>query len=155
MTCVANVTKGRQLVFLIRDALDTVWEIAGGIKVRGYQFDNPVEDTTSSSTTGEFEESEWVGFSKASLTVSGHADNRTGVADPATGLNIVGSERLLEVATTGNRCAKFKMLNLDSNGFIEGYFNVTGFGKSGDAKGVLTFDASLESKSDVTVSGAV
>lgn len=155
MTCVANVTKGRQLVLLIRNAEDTAWEIAGGVKTRGFTFDNPVEDVTSSSTAGEYQESEWTGFSQATLNISGVADKRTGITDPATGFNVVGSPRLLEVATSGNRCGEFRMLNVDTNGYIEGYFNVASFSKSGDTPGLLTFDATLQSKSDVVVLGSV
>lgn len=155
MTCVANVTKGRQLVLLIRNDGDTEWEIAGGVKTRGFTFDNPVEDTTSSSTPGEYQESEWTGFSQATISVSGVADKRTGIVDPATGFTVVGSARLLEVATTGDRCAKFRMMNVDTNGHIEGFFNVTSFNESGDTPGLLSFDATLQSKSDVIVLGSV
>lgn len=155
MTCVANVTKGRQLVFLIRDDLDTVWEIAGGVKTRGFTFDNPVEDVTSSSTTGDYQDSEWTGYSQASINVSGMADKRTGIIDPVTGYTVVGSSRLTDLATSGNRCAKFRMLNVDTNGFIEGFFNITSYSTTGDTPGLLGFDASLQSKSDVTVSGEV
>jgi hypothetical protein len=155
MTCVANVTKGRQLVLLARDDLDTVYEIIGGVKTRGFTFDNPVEDATSSSTTTNYQESEYTGFSQVSLNVSGLADKRTGIVDPATGLTIVGSSRLVEIATTGNRCGKFKMLNVDTGGYIEGYFNVTSFGSTGDTPGLLGFDASLQSKADIAVIGEV
>ena len=155
MACNANVLKGRELVLLIRDDLDTVWEIAGGVKTRGFTFDNPVEDVTSSSTTGEYMDSEFTGFANATLNVSGLADQRTGIVEPVTGLNIVGSDRLLEIATTGNRCGKFKMLNTTTNGYIEGFFNVTSFSSSGDTPGLLSFDATLQSKSDVVVVGDV
>ena len=154
MTCDANVTKGRQLVFLIRNDEDTEWEVAGGVKTRGYTFDNPVEDTTSSSTAGEYSESEWTGYSNATINLSGMADKRTGIEDP-NGYNIVGSSRVLEVATKGNRCGKIKMLNVDTGGFIEGIFNFTSFGKTGDTPGLLNFDATLQSKSDVSVVGDV
>ena len=155
MTCEANVTKGRQLVLLARNDADTVYEILGGVKTRGFSFDNPVEDTTSSSTTGDYQDSEWTGYSQATLDIAGVADNRTGITDPATGLNIVGSARLLELATTGDRCGKFKMLNVDTNGSIEGFFNITSFAKTGDTPGLLSFTATLQSKSDVVVVGEV
>ena len=155
MTCTANVTKGRQLVLLARNDLDTAYEIIGGVKTRGFTFDNPVEDTTSSSTTTSYQESEYTGFSQASISLSGLADKRTGVTDPATGLTIVGSDRIVEIATQGNRCGKFKMLNVDSGGYIEGYFNVTSFSKTGDTPGLLGFDATLQSKADIAVIGAV
>lgn len=155
MTCEANVTKGRQLVFLIRNDADTLYEILGGVKVRGYTFNNPTEDVTSSSTTGDYTDSEWTGYSQASIDVSGFADKRTGITDPATGFNIVGSGRLLTLATGGERCAKFRMFNVDTNGFIEGFFNITNYSKTGDTPGLLNFTASLQSKSDVVVSGEV
>jgi predicted secreted protein len=89
------------------------------------------------------------------LNISGVADDRTGVVDPATGLNVVGSERLLEVALSANSCGKFKMMNTSTNGFIEGVFNITTFSKTGDTPGLLNFDATLQSRSDVVVQGAV
>ena len=143
------------MALLVRDDLDTVWEIIGGVKTRGFTFDNPVEDTTSSSTVGDYQDSEFTGYSQASLDVAGVADKRTGIVDPASGLTVVGSGRLVELATTGNRCGKFKMLNLDSNGFIEGYFTITSFAKTGDVPGLLNFTATLQNKSDVIVSGEV
>jgi len=142
-------------VLLARNDLDTAYEIIGGVKTRGFTFDNPVEDTTSSSTTTSYQESEYTGFSQASISLSGLADKRTGVTDPATGLTIVGSDRIVEIATTGNRCGKFKMLNVDSGGYIEGYFNVTSFSSTGDTPGLLGFDATLQSKADIAVIGAV
>lgn len=155
MSCDANVTKGRNLVLLARNDADTAYEILGGVKTRGYNFDNPVEDTTSSSTTGDYQDSEYTGFSQATIDISGVADKRTGIVDPTTGLTIVGSARLLELATKGNRCGKFKMLNVDTNGFIEGFFNVTAFAKTGDTPGLLSFTSTLQSKSDVAVVGEV
>jgi predicted secreted protein len=155
MTCDANIQKGRELVLLARNDADTAYEIIGGVKTRGFTFDNPVEDTTNSSTQGDYTESEWTGYSTASISISGQADKRTGVTDATTGLNIVGSTRLLELATTGNRCGKFKMLNVDTDGYIEGFFNITSFGKSGDTPGLLGFEASLQGKETTTVVGSV
>jgi hypothetical protein len=151
MACEPNVTKGRQLVLLARDDLDTVWEIIGGVKTRGFTVDNPVEDTTSSSTTTDYSESEWTGYSQATFSISGVADQRTGIVEPVTGFNIVGQVRLLELASSGDRCGKFQMLNVETNGFIEGEFNITSYNESGDTPGLLNFDATLQSKADITV----
>lgn len=155
MAATPNVQKGKELVLLARNDGDTAWEIIGGVKTRGFSFDNPVEDITSSSTTGNYQESEWTGFSNATLNISGVADKRTGVTDPATGFNIVGSERLVSLATSGNRCGKFQMLNVDTSGYIEGEFNITSFSKNGDTPGLLNFDATLQSASDVVVVGSI
>lgn len=155
MTCTANVIKGKQLVLLARNDADTEWEIIGGVKTRGYTLDNPVEDTTSSSTTSEYQESEYTGFSQATINISGNADKRTGTTDPVTGLTIVGSARILELATTGDRCGQFQMLNTDTNGTIEGFFNITSFSRTGDTPGLLSFDATLQSKADVIILGEV
>jgi predicted secreted protein len=147
----ANVTKGKELVLLARNDLDTLWEIVGGVKERGYTFDNPVEDTTSSSTTSDYSDSEWTGFSNVSINISGLADKRTGTSN---GYNIVGASRLFELATSGNRCGKFKMVNVENNGFIEGIFNITNLGSTGSTPGLLGFDATLQSNSDIIVFGA-
>lgn len=155
MPCEPNVTKGNQLVLLVRDDGDTVWEVVGGVKTRGFTFDNPVEDVTSSSTTTSFSEAEFTGYSQATLNISGVADKRTGVTDPISGFNIVGSGRLLAIASSGERCGKFKLLNVETSGFVEGEFNVTSYSKTGDTPGLLNFDATLQSRADVIVQGEV
>lgn len=152
MACEPNVTKGRQLVLLARNDADTAWEIIGGVKTRGFTIDNPVEDTTSSSTTVDYQESEWTGYSQASISISGVADQRTGAIEPVTGYTIVGETRLLELSSVGERCGKFKMLNVDTNGFIEGEFNITSYNGNGDTPGLLNFDATLQNKADVIIS---
>ena len=153
MPCDPNVTKAKRLVLLARNDADTEWEIVGGVKTRGVTFDNPVEDTTSSSTLGDYSESEWTGYSQVTISASGVADRRTGEIDPATGYTIVGSQRFTQMATSGNRCGKLKMINLDLNGSCEGEFNITSFGKTGDTPGLLNFEATFQSKADITVVG--
>jgi predicted secreted protein len=157
MSCDANVQKGRDLVLLARNDADTEYELVGGIKSLGYTIDNPVEDTTNASTPGSFLESEWTGYSQMTVTASGMADKRTGIVDPATGLNVVGSVRLLEIAnsSSNNKCGQFKILNVDTDGFIEGFFNMTSFGKTGDTPGLMNFDTTLQSKDTIIVSGDV
>lgn len=150
-----NVQKGKEFVLSARNDGDTEWEIIGGVKDRGISFDNPVEDITSSSTTGSYQESEWTGFSNVTLNISGVADERTEVTDPETGLTIVGSDRLVALATSGNRCGKFQMLNVDTGGYVEGNFNITSFSKNGSTPGLLNFDATLQSASDVVVVGSI
>lgn len=150
-----NVQKGKELVLLARNDADTAWEIIGGVKDRGISFDNPVEDITSSSTTVNYSESEWTGYSNVTMNISGVADTRTGVTDPETGLTIVGSERLVTLATSGNRCGKFQMLNVDTGGYVEGEFNITSFSKNGSTPGLLNFDSTLQSASDVVVVGSI
>ena len=93
----ANVTKGRELALLIRTDNELTFEVIGGVQDRGISFTNPTEETTSSSTTGDYSESEWTGFSQATINISGVADKRTGTTDPATGFNITNFERLLEL----------------------------------------------------------
>lgn len=151
MACENNVYKGKDLVFLARNDADTAWEIVGGVKTRGRTTDNPVEDVTSSSTTTDYSEAEYTGFSTSTFNVSGVADSRTGITDPVTGLNIVGEERLDQIAHTGNRCGKFRMINVRTNRFVEGYYTVTSYSTSGDTPGLLGFDATLQSKSDIVV----
>lgn len=154
MSCDANITKGRQLLLLIRNDADTLWEVAGGVKTRSFTVDNPVEDTTSSSTAGEYSESEWTGYSNVTMNISGMADKRTGIEDP-NGYNIVGSARIVEIATTGNRCGKLKMLNVETGGFIEGYLNFTSYGKTGETPGLVNYDATLQSKANISIVGDV
>lgn len=150
MATTNNVTQGKSLVLLIRNDGDTDWEIAGGVKTRGSTVDNPVEDTTSSSTTVNFSESQFTGFATSTINVSGIADTRTGIADPATGFNIVSYKRLEEIALRGQPCAKFKLLDVSDGSGIEGFYNLTNFGKTGDTPGLVNWEGTLQSAADVT-----
>ena len=153
MTCQNNVTKGRELVVLVRTDDETTFEVIGGVRDRGITFANPVEEVTSSSTTGDYTESEFTGYSQATINISGVADKRKGTVDSATGFNITNFERLLQIATTGNRCGYFKILSTDPNFafFAEGFFNITNIDVNGSTPGLLNDTATLESKADVTV----
>lgn len=155
MACDPIVTKGRELAFLVRDDGDTVWQVVGGVKTRGATFDNPVEDITSSSTLGEYTESDWTGYSQATLNVSGNADTRTGDIDPSTGFTIVGASRLMALATTGQRCAKARLFNVATGGYIEGDWSITSYQVTGETPGLVGFDCTLQSRADVVVVGEV
>lgn len=149
-----NVDRGSSLTLQIRNDADTAWELAGGVKDLSYNMDSPVDDTTSSSTITDFAESQFTGFSQLSVSISGVEDSRSGITDPITGLNIVSSARLLEVAFNTNRCGKFRIFNVTTSGFIEGNFNVTAFSKSAPVPGLMTYEATLQSASDITISGS-
>ena len=151
MATTNNVTQGKSLVLLIRNDADTEWEAAGGVKTRGSTTDNPVEDTTSSSTVTNFAESQFTGFATSTINVSGVADTRTGQVDPISGFNIVGYKRLEEIALRGQPCAKFKLLDASDGTGIEGFYNLTNFGKTGDTPGLISWEGTLQSAADVTL----
>lgn len=153
MTTTANVTKGRELALLVRTDDETTFEVIGGVRDRGITFSNPTEETTSSSTTGEYTESEFTGFSQASISISGVADKRTGTTDPATGFNITNFERLLDLGTKNNRCGYFRIISTDASFsfFAEGFFTITSIELSGSTPGLLNDTATLESAADVIV----
>lgn len=153
MACDNNVSKGRELVVLVRTDDETAFEVIGGVKSRGITFSNPVEQTTSSSTTGSYEESEYTGYSQATINLSGVADKRKGIVDPATGLNITNFERLLSLGTSQNRCGYFRIISIDPNfNFMaEGVFQITDIELSGDTPGLLNDTATLQSGSNVIV----
>lgn len=154
MSCDNNVSKGKELAFLVRADDDTTFELIGGVQSRGITFDNPTEEVTSSSTVTSYSENEYTGFSAVSIDVSGVADNRTGQTDPATGLNIINFGRLVELATSGNRCGYFKILSTDANFdfYCEGFFTISNLALSGSTPGLLEDTATLTSKSDIDVS---
>ena len=153
MACENQVSKGRELVLLVRTDDETTFEVIGGIQDRGITFDNPVEEITSSSTTGTYGESEFTGYSTATINISGVADKRNGIVDPATGFNITNFERLLKLGTSGNRCGYFKILSTDPNFkfFAEGEFQITNIELSGSTPGLLNDSATLQSGKSVTV----
>lgn len=149
-----NVLKGKEFVFLVENDGATAYEIVGGVQTRSVSFNNPTEEITSSSTTSEYSEREYTGYSDCQMSVDGTADVRTGITDPVTSLNIVGFKRLAELATSGDRSGKFKMMSTNPAlvEIIEGEFTITSLQQTGNTPGLLTFSATLESKADVTVS---
>ena len=157
MACESNVSKGRQLVLLVRNEAETEFEVIGGLQERGFTLDNPSEEVTSSSTTGDFSENEFTGFSALSIDISGVVDKRKGTIDPITGLVITSFNRLLQIATTGNRCGYFKLISTDPNWdfFAEGYMNVSNVNVSGSTPGLLNNTATLSNKSDMIVTVGV
>ena len=150
------VLKGKEFVLLVRNDADTEYEIVGGVRTRGSNFNNPTEEVTSSSTTTEFTEREFTGFSDVSINISGVIDTRTGTVDPATGLNIVNANRLAQLSVSANRCGKFKLFSVNTayTYIIEGEFTITSYNNNGDTPGLLQFDATLESRSDISVTTA-
>ena len=150
MTCDPNVTKGSEAVLLAKNSANTAWEIIGGVKSRDNTVDNPVEEITSSSTVGSNTESEYTGYSTDNISVSGVADNRTGVSKVIKGVsyNIAAVTRLDQLANTGNRCGEFRIVY--PNKEKEGFYNITSYGDSGDTPGLLNFTATLQNKSEIT-----
>lgn len=157
MSCQSNVSKGRQLVLLVRTDDELTFEVIGGLQERGFTLDNPTEEVTSSSTTGDFSENEFTGFSALSIDISGVVDKRKGTVDPATGFLITSFNRLLQIATTGNRCGYFKLISTDPNWdfFAEGFMNVSNVNVSGSTPGLLSNTATLSNKSDMIVTVGV
>lgn len=152
MSIELNTTKGRELVMQIRNAGDSAWEILGGVISRGITFNNPTEDTTSTSVNGDYSEGEFTGFSQVTLNVSGNPDKRVGV-EPITGLTRVKLSRLVELATSGNRNGKFRFVSTDPDLLldVQGFFNITNFELNGDETAKAAFSATFESKDTITV----
>lgn len=147
-----NTTKGRELVMLVRNEADTAWELLGGVIDAGSTFNNPTEDTTSSSVDGDYTEGEWTGYSQITMNISGNPDKRTGV-DPITGLNRVKTTRLINLATSGNRNGQFKFLSTDPDlpYDVNGWFNITNFELNRSQTSKAAFSATLESKEAIAV----
>ena len=150
MSCDNNVIKGSEAILLAKNATNTAWEVIGGVRSRDNTTDNPVEDTTSSSTTGSNTESEYTGYSTDSISVSGVADNRTGTTKTINGIDytVAAVTRLDQLANTGNRCGEFKLIY--PNKEKEGFYNITSYGDSGDTPGLLNFTATLQNKGQIS-----
>lgn len=153
MSCDPNVIKGRELVFLIRTDDELTFEVLGGVTERGFDVSNPMDEVTSSSTTGEWTEEEWTGYSQMTMNISINADKRFGQVDAATGFNVIDFNRILKLGTSGNRCMYAKLISTDPawNFYAEGYFNITNINQSGATPGLLTGSATITSKSNVIV----
>lgn len=150
--CSANVEKGKQLMLLLRNDADTEWQLVGGLTSRGLDISNPTTQITSSSTQGEFLESQSTGYSQISLSASGVADKRQGLHSES-GYNFAPNGKLLELATTGERCGKFMLINLSTGGMASGCFTITSYSKSAEQESTISFEMSLESREGVTVTG--
>lgn len=150
--CAANVEKGKNLMLLLRDDDDTEWQLVGGLTSRGLDITNPTTQTTSSSTQGDFMETQSTGYSQISISASGVADKRQGL-HAESGYNFAPNGKLLELATTGERCGKFMLINLATGGMCTGCFTITNYSKTAEQESTISFDLSLESREGVTVTG--
>ena len=153
MSADPNNTKGRLIGFLIRNDADTEWELLGGVKTRGLTIDRPVEDTTSSSTIGDYNESEPIGFSQGTINVSGMADSRAGESDPSTGFNIVGYDRISDLATRQDPCARIMLVNSKTGGTAEGFFNITNWNPSAETQALEAFELTLQIRNGFVQTG--
>ena len=146
MPCDNNVVKGKEAVLLARDDLDTKWQVIGGVQSRDNAVDNPVEETTSSSTPGSYTESEYTGYSTDTMSISGVADVRTGIMVTINGqvYEVAPISRLDQLANTGNRCGKFKLIYPYKE--KEGTYTITNYSDSGATPGLLNFSATLQNK---------
>jgi len=154
MTCDANVKTSKQYAFLARNDLDTAWEIVGGIKDFSYEGGAPTEDTTSSSTIGDFQTNQGTGYKTFSMTASGICDESTGV-EPVTGLNIVGANRLSDLWFADGSCGEFQVQDVDTGGTITGKFIISQYSKSAARPGLVNFSASFTNEGIITKVGDI
>lgn len=150
--CAANVEKGKNFTLLLRNDADTEWQLVGGITTRSFEITNPTTPVTSQSTQGEFTESQFNGFSQVTLNASGVADKRQGLHSQS-GYNFAPNGKLLELATTGERCGKFMLINTSTSGTLQGCFTIASYSKSAEHEATVSFDISLESREGVTTTG--
>ena len=123
------------------------------MRERGFTVDNPTEDVTSSSTTGDYLENEWTGYSGLTIDVSGVVDKRIGEESGIEDFIITDFNRLLELSTSGNRCGYFKLLSVDPTWefYAEGFMNVSSVNVAGSTGGLLNSTATLSNKSSMDV----
>ncbi len=136
--------KGRQFALQILDDTDlteTKWKDIGGIQTKSLTIDNPVSDTTSQSTQGDFTDSQFNGYSTVTFNGSGVVDRRED--DCISAYKLLSSK-----AMTGERCARLRLV--DEIETIEGLFQITSFEKSGEQQGLVEFTMTAQSARDVS-----
>jgi predicted secreted protein len=150
-----NTVKGRAFIFSIWSESLAAWLVVGGVVDRGVSFNNPTTETTSSSTDGDYAESEFVGFATATMNISGNIDRRNGV-EPITGRQRIGTSEFIKLATTGNRCERVLMESVDPNLTlrIEGVFNISDFELTAPHTDKSGFTATLNNQSSLSVQTA-
>lgn len=143
----ANVEKGRDFILQVFDEITDpqapTWRAAGGIRSKDWNADNPVTDTTSQSSEGDYTESQWTGYSTVTL-------NGSGVVDKRYSDEVLAYAILEQLAMTGNRCARLRLIDQFST--IEGVFTITTFSKSGEQQGLVEYTMAAQSTADVSYS---
>jgi TP901-1 family phage major tail protein len=140
-----NVQKGRDFILEIFNDVESgtglfAWQKVGGIRTKDFNADNPVTDTTSQSSEGDYTESQFTGYSTVTFNGSGVVDARSSDA--------VSAYKLLEQkAMTAGRCARFRLI--DAYGVLEGVFNITTFSKNAEQQGLTEFTFAAQSASQV------
>ncbi len=148
-----NPTKGQRRLLLVRNDADTEWNILGGIETHALARDIPVETTTNSGTASAFNESAHSGFAELTITASGKHDKRAPFVKD--GYTVVASARINEIIDTKESCWKFRIENIDTGGFCEGFFNITSYNSGGGIAELTPFDISLQTATETTMSGEV
>lgn len=152
MTCENNTEIGGNYILLIESEDETpVYEIVGTTSL-SYARDNPVADSTNSLVVDNNTESQYTGYSTTTLNLSGKADKRTGTVSTYP---IAGVTRLIGIATSAPPCAKCKLLNTLTDGYIEGCFTFTSYAKTAEQVSLVEFTATLQNKGTVAFSGDI
>lgn len=145
----AQTTAGKLWVIEITDDGGTTWKKVGGMQSKNFNFTNPETDVTNSSTTSEYQEHVFNGFSSASFSGSGVSDSRVSAT-------LVPYQELFDKATSGDRTAELRFTDgAVPTITIAGIFLITDFNITAEEQGQIAFDWSAQSSQDVTVTTVV
>lgn len=137
----SNNIKGRDL--LIEILVSGVYKTIGGIKTKDFTRDNPVQDSTSQSSSGNETEAAYTGY--ATVTLSGN-----GIVDIRDSSSLMGYKALSTIANSATPVISARLS--DSQETHQGDFLITSFGKSGEQTGMLEFSIALQNCSTITYS---
>lgn len=142
----AQTTPGKKWVVERSDDAGTTFKKVGGMQSKTFNFANPVTDVTSSSTTSEYQEKVYNGFSAANFSGSGVSDSRVSAT-------LEPFQAMLAKATSGDRTDYLRFTDDPASPSItiEGVFVLTQFDITAEEQGQVQFSISGESSQDVSV----
>lgn len=141
----AQTTPGKKFTLEISEDSGTTWLLVGGVQDLTYSTTNPETDVTSQSTTGEFQEHTFNGFTSAQISGSGVSDSRVSAT-------LTAYQKLYSKAYTGDRTVLARIQDDAAAPTLsfEGLFIITSLNTSAPIQGQVNFDFSMQSAEDVT-----
>jgi TP901-1 family phage major tail protein len=128
-------TRGKD--FLLKRWDGAAYQTIGGLRSTGMTINNEQIDVTNKSGSTDWRQMITGGVQSVSISGGGVFTNGT-------------HERAFYTAASANTLNNYRII--DSNGnYLQGQFQITSYGQSGEYTGALEYTATLESSGDITL----
>lgn len=138
-----NNIKGRFFVLYVLS--DGIYKKLGGLTSKSINRDNPVEDTTSSSTPTQSNETESCFVGRSTLTING-----SGIVDLRASADVESFREFEKKVNSSEPVLNLRLASKLST--YTGLFNVTSFEITSEEVGLVNFNATFQNAGEIQYS---